>query len=89
MCDITTHPALQALQQLPGMDINSNMSFGWILQGPAESFVQFLDRLHATLSWQVSNKEARVILLQQLAFTNVNKIVEKHCSLFITHILVI
>lgn len=46
-CDeyIITHLALQALQRHPGAGINSNMSFTKILQGPEESFVQFLDRL--------------------------------------------
>lgn len=57
------------------MGINSNMSFAEILQGPAELFAQFLDRLHATLN----DDEARIqnnsglILLQQLAFTNANE----------------
>lgn len=79
VCDIITHLALQALQRLPVMGINSNMSFAEILQGPAELFAQFLDRLHATLSWQVNDDEARIqnnsglILLQQLAFTNANE----------------
>lgn len=75
VCDIITHLALQALQRLPVMGINSNMSFAEILQGPAELFAQFLDRLHATLN----DDEARIqnnsglILLQQLAFTNANE----------------
>lgn len=76
VCDIITH---LALQRLPGMGINSNMSFAEILQGPAELFAQFLDRTHATLSWQVNDDEARIqnnsglILLLQLAFTNANE----------------
>ncbi|XP_053834413.1 uncharacterized protein LOC128807822 [Vidua macroura] len=44
-----------------------------ILQDPAESFMQLLDRLHATLSRQVNNDEARTILWQQLAFINTNE----------------
>ncbi|KAF4789023.1 hypothetical protein TURU_155767 [Turdus rufiventris] len=69
--DIITRPALQALRRLPGMGIDSKRSFAKILQGPAELFVQFLDRLQATLSQQVNNDEARAILLWQLAFTKV------------------
>lgn len=59
------------------MVIDCNMSFAKILQGLAELFVQFLDRLQATLSQQVDNDEARAILLQQLAFTNVNEACRK------------
>lgn len=59
------------------MVVNCNMSFAKILQGLVELFVQFLDRLQATLSQQVDNDEARAVLLQQLAFTNVNEACRK------------
>ena len=65
--DIITHLARQALRRLSGTGIDANMSFAKILQGPAESFVQFLDKLQATLSRRAGNDEARAILLQQLA----------------------
>lgn len=48
--DTIAHLALQALGQLPGTGTDSDMSFAKIFQGPAESFVQFLDRLQAALS---------------------------------------
>lgn len=72
-CDIIACLALQALWQLPGTGIDSNLSVAKILQAPAELLMQFLDRLQATLSWRVNSDEARVILLQLLAFTNANK----------------
>ncbi|KAI1234808.1 hypothetical protein IHE44_0003189, partial [Lamprotornis superbus] len=58
--------------------------------GPAELFVQFLDRLQAPLSQEVDNDEARAILLWQLAFTNAyedrRKVLLALCNLHICDI---
>lgn len=48
ICDIITCLALRVLCQLLGAGINFNVSFTTILQGLAESFVQFLDCTNAS-----------------------------------------
>ncbi|KAL6087973.1 hypothetical protein STEG23_022833, partial [Scotinomys teguina] len=74
-----TSPSLNSWDRIEEVEKKIE-SFTKVIQGPKETFIDFLERLTSAINRMVPNSKARQTIIESLAFENANSQCKKPCN---------